>query len=96
MIIESVRHRGLRRFIEQNNPRFLRRNLAGRIEDVVLTLLDSEDLSRFIALAPGGWRVHRLYRNRGDEWSVSVSGNWRITFQEENGVIYNLNLEDYH
>lgn len=96
MIIESIRHRGLRHLIEEHSPRFLRRDLAGRVEDVVVALLDAEDISHFIARSSGGWRVHRLYRNRGDEWSVSVSGNWRITFQEENGSIYNLNLEDYH
>ena len=62
----------------------------------MLTLLDAEDLSRFIALAPGGWRVHRLYCNQGDEWSVSVSGNWRVTFAVEDGRICRLNLEDYH
>lgn len=29
-------------------------------------------------------------------WSVSVSGNWRITFKEESGYVDGLNLEDYH
>ena len=34
--------------------------------------------------------------DRQDEWSVSVSGNWRITFEEEDGYVDRLNLEDYH
>ena len=34
-------------------------------------------------------------RGRG-EWSVSVSGNWRITFEEAAGTVDRLNLEDYH
>ena len=29
-------------------------------------------------------------------WSVSVSENWRITFEEDDGHIDRLNLEDYH
>ncbi|WP_428663926.1 hypothetical protein [Reyranella sp.] len=29
-------------------------------------------------------------------WSISVSGNWRITFRIENSEISNLDLEDYH
>ena len=29
-------------------------------------------------------------------WSISVSGNWRITFEIEQGEMCNLNLEDYH
>ncbi|MYA80221.1 MAG: plasmid maintenance system killer protein [Acidobacteriia bacterium] len=50
----------------------------------------------FIADAPSGWRIHRLSGDRKDEWSVSVSGHWRITFEEEDGYIDRLNLEDYH
>jgi proteic killer suppression protein len=50
----------------------------------------------FLISTPPGWRAHRLSGRRGDEWSVSVSGNWRITFVESDGFIDNLNLEDYH
>ena len=50
----------------------------------------------FTAIAPPGWRAHRLSGERQNEWSVSVSGNWRVTFEEENGCIDGLNLEDYH
>ncbi|MDD9982186.1 MAG: hypothetical protein OXU81_12650 [Gammaproteobacteria bacterium] len=33
---------------------------------------------------------------RRNEWSVLVSGNWRITFEERNGAIGRTNLEDDH
>ena len=49
----------------------------------------------FLASAPSGWRVHRLSGNRR-EWSVSVSGNWRITFEATDDCVDRLNLEDYH
>jgi plasmid maintenance system killer protein len=29
-------------------------------------------------------------------WSISVSGNWRLTFDIRQGEICNLDLEDYH
>ena len=96
MIIESVRHRGLCHLIEDHNPQFIRQDLTQRIIAVATALGQAEDISQFVATAPRGWRVHRLAGNRSNEWSVSVSGNWRITFREENGSIYNLNLEDYH
>ena len=57
--------------------------------------VDTGRLGRGSEAAPG-WRVHRLSGERRDEWSVSVSGNWRITFVERNGAIERLNLEDYH
>jgi proteic killer suppression protein len=44
---------------------------------------------------PPGWKVHQLKGNRAGTWSISVSGNWRITFDIKKGEIWNLNLEDY-
>ncbi|MCK9506185.1 MAG: type II toxin-antitoxin system RelE/ParE family toxin, partial [Porticoccaceae bacterium] len=43
-----------------------------------------------------GLKLHELTGNRSGTWSVSVSGNWRITFifKGENAEI--VNYEDYH
>jgi proteic killer suppression protein len=43
-----------------------------------------------------GWRLHRLAGDRAGTWSISVSGNWRITFELIDDEIHRLNLEDYH
>ena len=96
MVVRSVRHRGLRRLIEEDNPRFLRQNLVDRVRKILTALILAEHIDGFIADAPHGWRVHRLSGDRQDEWSVSVSGNWRFTFKEEDSYIDRLNLEDYH
>ena len=96
MIIRSVHHRGLRLLIEDDSPRFLQHNLVDRVRKILTALILAEGLDRFIADAPRGWRVHRLSGDRQDEWSISVSGNWRITFAEEDGYIDRVNLEDYH
>ena len=96
MIIRSVRHRGLRRLIEDENPRFLQHNLVDRVHKILTVLILAERLHSFMADAPRGWRVHQLSGDRQDVWSVSVSGNWRITFEEEDGYIDRLNLEDDH
>ena len=96
MIIRSVRHRGLRVLIEDDSPRFLRPALAGRVRNILTALVLSEDIGSFIDGSPPGWRIHRLSGDRREEWAGSVSGNWRITFQEDSGYINRLNLEDYH
>ncbi len=96
MVVGSVRHRGLRRLLEDDTVRFLPPGLAGRVRRILTVLLLAEDIEGFIAGAPRGWRVHRLSGDRGHEWSVSVSGNWRMTFEEEGGCIERLHLEDYH
>ncbi len=96
MIIRSVRHRGLRQLLEDNNPRFLQQSLVGRVRRILTVLILAENINDFVTDAPSGWRVHRLSGDRQNEWSVSVSGNWRITFEEKDGSVDCLNLEDYH
>ncbi len=96
MIVRSVRHRGLRRLIENDSSRFLRQDLVDRVRKILTVLILAEDIDRFIADAPPGWRVHRLSGDRAGTWSVSLTGNWRITFHEADGYIDRLNLEDYH
>ena len=96
MIVRSVRHRGLRRLLEDDDPRFLPHELVGRVRRILTVVILAEGMDGFIADALPGWRVHRLSGDRRFEWSVSVSGNWRITFEEDDGHIHRLNLEDYH
>lgn len=43
-----------------------------------------------------GLRLHELVGNRAGTWSVTVSGNWRVTFQFTNGDAEVVNYEDYH
>ncbi len=45
---------------------------------------------------PPGWRIHQLKGDRDGVWSISVTGNWRLTFQIVDGDIADLDLEDYH
>ena len=96
MIVRSVRHRGLRQLLEKDSSRLLKQDLAERVRGILTALVLAENLEGFIRDAPAGWRVHRLSGARQGEWSVSVSANWRITFEERNGGIERLNLEDYH
>ena len=96
MIVRSVRHRGLRRLIENDDPRFLHHDLVDRVRKAMTVLVLADDLDSFIADAPSGWHVHRLSGDRRNDWSVSVSSNWRVTFEEQAGIIDRLNLEDYH
>jgi len=43
-----------------------------------------------------GYRLHRLKGELKDTWSVTLSGNWRITFRFEDGNAYDVDLTDYH
>jgi len=94
MEIGSIRHRGLRRLIEEDDARELQQSLVARIRRVITALHLARDPESI--LGPPGWRIHQLSGDRADVWSVSVSGNWRITFEVEDDAITNLDLEDYH
>ncbi len=43
-----------------------------------------------------GYRLHPLKGKLRGRWSISVSGNWRITFEFRDGNAYILDYEDYH
>jgi len=94
MIIHSVQHRGLLRLIEDDDTRELRTDLVKRLRNILAMLISASDMNA--VSGPPGWRIHQLKGDRAGTWSISVSGNWRITFDIEQGEICNLNLEDYH
>ncbi|MYF85381.1 MAG: plasmid maintenance system killer [Rhodospirillaceae bacterium] len=96
MVIGSVRHRGFRRLLENDSPRLLKHHLPARARNILTALVLADDIDELVAHAPPGWRVHRLVGDRRNVWSISVSGNWRITFEERNGAVERLDLEDYH
>ena len=96
MIVRSIRHRGLRQLFENNSSRLLKQDLVERARGILAALAMAQTMEGFIRDAAPGWRVHRLSGERRSEWSVSVSGNWRITFEERDGGIERVNLEDYH
>jgi proteic killer suppression protein len=94
MRIRTVRHRGLKRFIEDNDDRGIRRDLVNRVHRILTAMLSAENTEGL--QGPQGWRIHQLTGDRAGTWSISVSGNWRITFEIDNGEIHGLDLEDYH
>jgi proteic killer suppression protein len=94
MHIRSVRHRGLRRFIEDDDDRGLRRDQVERIRKILAVLIVAPDMNG--VKGPPGWRVHQRTGDRAGTWSIAASGNWRITFAVEEGEIAQLDLEDYH
>ncbi len=94
MEIRSVRHRGLRRLIEDNDGRGVRQDLLNRVRNILTVLILAPTMDD--VTGPPGWRIHQLAGDRQGTWSISVSSNWRITFELEEDEIVHLDLEDYH
>ena len=94
MKIRTIRNKGLQRFIENNDDRSIRRDLGNRTRNILSVLISAADMDG--VQGPPGWRIHQLTGDRAGTWSISVSGNWRITFDIDGNEICNLDLEDYH
>ena len=43
-----------------------------------------------------GFRLRPLKGEMKGRWSIFVNGNWRLTFEFEQGNVYVLDYEDYH
>jgi proteic killer suppression protein len=87
MIIRSVRHRGLLRLIENDDRREIRPDLVKRLRNILAVLILAVDMDA--VSGPPGWRVHQLKGDRSGTWTISVSGNWRLTFDIEQSEISN-------
>lgn len=60
----------------------------------VLATLETALMPSEMAL-PGA-RLHPLRADRTGQWSVSISGNWRVIFEFEGQDVTNVDLVDYH
>jgi proteic killer suppression protein len=43
-----------------------------------------------------GFRLHPLQGEMRGRWSISVNGNWRLTFEFQDGNAFVLDYGDYH
>jgi proteic killer suppression protein len=94
MDIVSFRHKGLRRFFEHGETRGVPQERVERLRRI-LTAIDSAERLEELETLPG-WRLHPLRGERRGTWSISLSGNWRLTFTVEDDRIHHMDLEDYH
>jgi proteic killer suppression protein len=92
-MIVSFRHRGLKRFFEEDDSRKLPPGMVNRIREILARLSQAEVIED---MNVHSYRLHPLKGNRKGEWGVTVRANWRITFRFEQGYALEVNLEDYH
>ena len=92
-MIRSFRHRGLKRFFEEDDPRKLAPDMVDRIRAILARLHQAEVIED---MTVHSYRLHSLKGARKGEWGVTVRANWRITFRFEEGDALDVNLEDYH
>ena len=92
-MIDSIRHKGLRRFYEENDRRALPPDMVERIR-VLLSALDEasviEDMNHPTL------KLHPLKGTQKGFWSITVRANWRIIFRFVDGKAFDIDFVDYH
>lgn len=94
MEIESIRHKGLRRFFETGNAK----GLVGDVTRLrkMLAFIDAAECMDELSVPPN-FGLHALTGNRKGKLSMTVTRNWRLTFKvSDEGALVDLDLEDYH
>lgn len=96
MDIRSIRHKGLRNFVERNNPKGLPQNCVAKITDIVAFLIDMDSIDEVFDLQK--YKPHLLSGDRAGTYSFHVTANWRITFKHDAATdeLHDLDYEDYH
>ena len=95
MIIQSTRHKTLRVFLETGIGKGLDARLVGRLRNMIAFLHAADDVNEL--KIPPNFGFHWLSGDRTGTASMTVTKNWRLTFQVgPDNEIVDLNLEDYH
>jgi len=92
-MIKTFRHKGLESFFRTGNKAGIQPHHAAKLR-VMLTMLDSAKQSDDMN-APG-WRLHSLSGDLVGHFSVTVNGNWRMTFVFEGEDAVLVDYQDYH
>ncbi|HEV7269425.1 type II toxin-antitoxin system RelE/ParE family toxin [Pseudoxanthomonas sp.] len=92
-MIKSFRHKGLRKLFETWSTSGVQASHAKRLR-MQLAALDTAQVVEDMDIP--GFRLHPLKGPMRGRWSITVNGNWRLTFGFQDGNAYVLDYEDYH
>lgn len=92
-MIKSFKHKGLKTFFESGSKAGIQAKHERKLR-MQLAAIDTANVIDDVDLP--GFKLHSLKGAREGIWSITVNGNWRITFEFIDGNAYILNYEDYH
>ena len=94
MDIDSISHKGLKRFFETGNAKGLVGDAARSRK--MLAFIDAAGSFDELAVPPN-YGLHELVGDKAGRWAMTVTKNWRLTFIKiDETTIADLDLEDYH
>jgi proteic killer suppression protein len=92
-MIQSIRHKGLKRLYEDDDPRGVTAEHVVKLRDILARL----DAARAVAdMDMPGFRLHPLKGEFKGSWSVTVRANWRVIFRFADRDAFDVDYVDYH
>lgn len=92
-MIKSFSHKGLKIFFETGNKAGIQAQHEYKLR-LQLASLDNAKTKNDVNIP--SWKLHELKGDLKEHYSISVNGNWRLTFRFEGEDIILLNYQDYH
>jgi proteic killer suppression protein len=82
--------------IERDDPSGLPPPTLEKIRNILSFLQDMESVDELKNIPT--WKAHQLTGDRKGTWSLTVTRNWRITFEvhDDKAEIHDLDFQDYH
>ena len=92
-MIKTFRHKGLQAFFTTGSLAGIQPHHAARLKRQLVRL----DLAKQANdMNVPGWDLHSLSGSLSDHYSVTVNGNWRMTFTFEGEDAVLVDYQDYH
>ena len=92
-MIRSIRHKGLQRLYETDDPRGVDAEHVGKLRDILARL----DAARMVSdMDMPGFRLHPLKGASKGFWAVTVRANWRVIFRFSGAGADDVDYVDYH
>ncbi|MDC8011016.1 type II toxin-antitoxin system RelE/ParE family toxin [Tahibacter soli] len=92
-MIKSWEHKGLRQFFQTGSTAKIQPAHATKLRRQLAAL---DNASGPNDMDVPNWKLHKLKGKLADHWSVTVNGNWRLTFRFEGTDAILVDYQDYH
>ena len=92
-MILGFRHKGLKRFYEDDDPSRLSADMVERIRGILTVLDQARELG---AVDRPTLRLHALKGSLKGYYAVTVRSNWRIVFRFDGQDVRDVDFVDYH
>lgn len=92
-MIRSIRHKGLKRLFEDDDPRGVNQDHVGKLRNILARLAAARTVED---VDLPGFRLHPLRGELTGFYAVTVRANWRLIFRFYDGYAGDVDYVDYH